>query len=86
MSSANGPIADRSPGRMTGSDGGSVFTGYKVMYKMTGSDADYMSMDAAADDTSATIRALTPNTELRHRSSGRQRGWRERHGHGHGHD
>ena len=29
------------------SDGGSDITGYKVMYKMTGSDADYMSIDAA---------------------------------------
>ena len=44
------------------SDGGSAITGYKVMYKMTGSDADYMSMDAAADATSATISDLTPNT------------------------
>ena len=44
------------------SDGGSAITGYKVMYKMTGSDADYMSMEAAADATSATISDLTPNT------------------------
>ena len=41
---------------------GSDITGYKVMYKMTGSDAGYMSMDAAADATSATISGLAPNT------------------------
>ena len=44
------------------SDGGSAITGYKVMYKMTDSDADYMSMDAAADATMATIENLSPNT------------------------
>ena len=46
-----------------GSNGGSDITGYKVMYKMTGSDADYMSMDAAADATSATISDLTAGTD-----------------------
>ena len=44
------------------SNGGSAITGYTVMYKMTGSDADYMSMSAAADATSATIENLSPNT------------------------
>ena len=44
------------------SDGGSAITGYKVMYKMTGSTGDYMSMDAAADATMATISGLSPNT------------------------
>ena len=47
--------------------GGSAITGYEVMYKMTGSDADYMSTSiGAADDgtipTSATISDLSPNT------------------------
>ena len=45
----------------SGSDGGSAITGYKVMYKMTGSTGDYMSTDAAADATSAEISGLSPN-------------------------
>jgi titin len=39
--------------------GGSAITGYKVMYRMTGSSDDYMEMDAAADATSATVTGLT---------------------------
>lgn len=42
--------------------GGAAITGYKVMYRMTGSGAAYTSMDVAADVTSATISDLTPNT------------------------
>ena len=44
-------------------DGGSAITGFKVMYKMTGSTGDYMSMDAAADATSATVSGLMAATE-----------------------
>ena len=39
--------------------GGSAITGYKVMYRMTDSSADYMEMDAAANATSATVTGLT---------------------------
>lgn len=43
-------------------NGGSAITSYKVMYKMTDSDEDYMSMDAAAGATMATISGLSPDT------------------------
>ena len=43
-----------------GSDGGSAITHYVVSYKVSGSDAEYMSM--RADNTSATISGLSPNT------------------------
>ena len=50
-----------------GSDGGSDITGYKVMYRMSDSTGDYMSMSIdAADDgtiaTMATISGLSPNS------------------------
>lgn len=43
-------------------DGGSAVIGYTVMYRMTGSDGDDMSMDAAADATSATVSDLMAST------------------------
>ena len=43
-------------------NGGSAITGYTVMYKMTGSTGDYMSMSAMADAESITIGGLMAST------------------------